>query len=306
MSLSFFNKLKQGLQKTRQGFIGKIEQLITGRKIDEELYEELEELLITSDVGVRTALDLVEGLRVEAKQQKLTAGEELRELLQDQLRQLLGEPQPLNIQPGRLNVIVVVGVNGVGKTTTIAKLANRFKNEGRKVMLAAGDTFRAAAAEQLEIWGKRISVPVLRHDEGADPAAVVFDALQSAKARNVDVLIVDTAGRLHTKSNLMRELEKIGRVVGRECPGAPHEVLLVIDATTGQNAVVQAEQFGQSMPLTGLVLTKMDGTAKGGIIFAIASQQQLPVKLIGVGETLDDLRDFQPDEFVAALFAHEN
>lgn len=305
-SLSFFNKLKQGLQKTRQGFIGKIEQLITGRRIDEELYEELEELLITSDVGVRTALDLVEGLRDAAKQQKLTAGEELRELLQGQLRQLLGERVALNIEPGRLNVIVVVGVNGVGKTTTIAKLANRFKTEGRKVMLAAGDTFRAAAAEQLEIWGKRIAVPVLRHDEGADPAAVVYDALQSAKARNVDVLIVDTAGRLHTKSNLMHELEKIGRVVGRECPGAPHEVLLVIDATTGQNAVVQAEQFGQSVPLTGLVLTKMDGTAKGGIIFAIASQQQLPVKLIGVGETLDDLRDFQPDEFVAALFEREN
>lgn len=305
-SLSFFNKLKQGLQKTRQGFIGKIEQLITGRRIDEELYEELEELLITSDVGVRTALDLVEGLRDAAKQQKLTAGEELRELLQGQLRQLLGERVALNIEPGRLSVIVVVGVNGVGKTTTIAKLANRFKTEGRKVMLAAGDTFRAAAAEQLEIWGKRIAVPVLRHDEGADPAAVVYDALQSAKARNVDVLIVDTAGRLHTKSNLMHELEKIGRVVGRECPGAPHEVLLVIDATTGQNAVVQAEQFGQSVPLTGLVLTKMDGTAKGGIIFAIASQQQLPVKLIGVGETLDDLRDFQPDEFVAALFEREN
>lgn len=304
--MSFFNKLKQGLLKTRQGFIGKIEQLITGRRIDEELYEELEELLITSDVGVRTALDLVEELRAAAKQQKLTAGEELRELLQGQLRQLLGERVPLNVEPGRLNVIVVVGVNGVGKTTTIAKLANRFKTEGRKVMLAAGDTFRAAAAEQLEIWGKRIAVPVLRHDEGADPAAVVYDALQSARARNVDVLIVDTAGRLHTKSNLMHELEKIGRVVGRECPGAPHEVLLVIDATTGQNAVVQAEQFGQSVPLTGLVLTKMDGTAKGGIIFAIASQQQLPVKLIGVGETLDDLRDFQPDEFVAALFERED
>lgn len=305
-SLSFFNKLKQGLQKTRQGFIGKLEQLITGRKIDEELYEELEELLITSDVGVRTALELVEELRELANKQKLAAGEELRGLLQEQLRQLLGERVPMNIEPGRLNVIVVVGVNGVGKTTTIAKLANRFKAEGLKVMLAAGDTFRAAAAEQLEIWGKRIAVPVLRHDEGADPAAVVYDALQSAKARNMDVLIIDTAGRLHTKSNLMHELEKIGRVVGRECPGAPHEVLLVIDATTGQNAVVQAEQFGQTVPLSGLALTKMDGTAKGGIIFAIANQQQLPVKLIGVGETMDDLRDFKPDEFVAALFEREN
>ncbi|HBK84420.1 MAG TPA: signal recognition particle-docking protein FtsY [Firmicutes bacterium] len=304
--MSFFNRLKQGLQKTRHGFIGKIEQLITGRKLDEELFEELEELLITSDVGVRTALDLVEELRELARSQKLSTGEELRELLQQQLRQLLGDQKLMNIEPGRLNVIVVVGVNGVGKTTTIAKLAHRYKNEGLKVMLAAGDTFRAAAAEQLEIWGRRMAVPVLRHDEGADPAAVVYDALQSAKARQIEVLIVDTAGRLHTKSNLMHELEKIGRVVGRECPGAPHEVLLVIDATTGQNAVVQAEQFAESVPLTGLVLTKMDGTAKGGIIFAIANQQKLPVKFIGVGETMDDLRDFQPDEFVAALFDREN
>ncbi len=304
--MSFFNKLKQGLHKTRQGFIGKIEQLITGRKIDDELFEELEELLITSDVGVRTAMDLVDELREDARQQRLVSGEELRGLLQEKLRLLLGEPTRLNIETGRLNVLLVVGVNGVGKTTTIAKLASRFKLEGRKVMLAAGDTFRAAAAEQLEIWGRRVGVPVIRHDEGADPAAVVYDALQSAKARAMDVLIVDTAGRLHTKSNLMNELQKVGRVVGRECPGAPHEVLLVIDATTGQNAVVQAEQFGQSVSLTGLVLTKMDGTAKGGIIFAIADQQKLPVKLIGVGEQLDDLRDFQPDEFVAALFAKEN
>ncbi len=304
--MSFFNRLKQGLQKTRHGFIGKIEQLITGRKLDEELFEELEELLITSDVGVRTAFDLVEELRELARSQKLSTGEELRELLQQQLRQLLGDQKLMNIEPGRLNVIVVVGVNGVGKTTTIAKLAHRYKNEGLKVMLAAGDTFRAAAAEQLEIWGRRMAVPVLRHDEGADPAAVVYDALQSAKARQIEVLIVDTAGRLHTKSNLMHELEKIGRVVGRECPGAPHEVLLVIDATTGQNAVVQAEQFAESVPLTGLVLTKMDGTAKGGIIFAIVNQQKLPVKFIGVGETMDDLRDFQPDEFVAALFDREN
>jgi len=223
-------------------------------------------------------------------------------LLKSQLRELLGEPAPMNIEPGRLNVIVVVGVNGVGKTTTIAKLAHQYKKQGLKVMLAAGDTFRAAAAEQLEIWGQRLAVPVLRHGEGADPAAVVYDAVQSAKARGINVLIVDTAGRLHTKSNLMQELAKIVRVAGRECPGAPHEVLLVIDATTGQNAVVQAEQFGKSVPLTGLVLTKMDGTAKGGIIFAIASQQELPVKFIGVGEGMDDLRDFDPDQFVEALF----
>jgi len=301
-SMSFFSKLKQGLQKTRQSFVGKIEQLITGRKIDESLYEELEELLIISDVGVHTSLDLVESLRHAAKEQKLADGDSLKALLKSQLRELLGEPAPMNIEPGRLNVIVVVGVNGVGKTTTIAKLAHQYKKQGLKVMLAAGDTFRAAAAEQLEIWGQRLAVPVLRHGEGADPAAVVYDAVQSAKARGINVLIVDTAGRLHTKSNLMQELAKIVRVAGRECPGAPHEVLLVIDATTGQNAVVQAEQFGKSVPLTGLVLTKMDGTAKGGIIFAIASQQELPVKFIGVGEGMDDLRDFDPDQFVEALF----
>lgn len=303
--MGFFNRLKEGLQKTRQGFVGKIEQLITGRKIDEALYEELEELLITSDVGVHTALELVEALRLAAKEQRLSVGDELRQELQQQLRDLLGEKATMDVVAGRLNVIVVVGVNGVGKTTTIAKLANRYQAEGFKVMLAAGDTFRAAAAEQLEIWGRRVEVPVLRHAEGADPAAVVFDALQSAKARQVEVLIVDTAGRLHTKGNLMQELAKIGRVVGRECPGAPHEVLLVIDATTGQNALVQAQQFAESVPLSGLVLTKMDGTAKGGIIFAIADRQKLPVKFIGVGESMEDLRDFEPDEFVAALFEQE-
>lgn len=297
-----FDKLKQGLQKTRQGFVDKVEQLFTRRKIDEDLFEELEELLIMSDVGVHTATDLVESLRRESRQKRLTDADSLTGLLKEQLQQRLGEAATMNIEPGRLNIVVIVGVNGVGKTTTIAKLANRYKQSGLKVMLAAGDTFRAAAAEQLEIWGQRTGVPVLRHAEGADPASVVFDAIQSAKARKVDLLIVDTAGRLHTKSNLMNELAKVGRVINREAPGAPHEVLLVIDATTGQNAVVQAKEFAQSVPLTGLVLTKMDGTAKGGIIFAIASEQKLPVKLIGVGETMDDLRDFEPTEFVNALF----
>lgn len=300
--MGLFEKLKRGLQKTREGFAGKIEQLITGRKIDESLYEELEELLIVSDVGIHTSLELVEQLRQEVIRQKVSDGTDLENLLRQQLREQLGEPVGMDLQPDRLNVVIVVGVNGVGKTTTIAKLAHHYKEAGLKVMLAAGDTFRAAAAQQLEIWGQRVGVPVVKHDEGADPGAVVYDAVQSAKARKMDLLIIDTAGRLHTKSNLMQELSKIGRIVSRECPGAPQEVLLVIDATTGQNAIVQAEQFSQSMPLTGLVLTKMDGTAKGGIIFAIASQQQLPVKFIGVGEGMDDLRPFHPDEFVAALF----
>lgn len=300
--MGLFDKLKQGLQKTRQGFVDKVELLFNRRKIDEELFEELEELLIASDVGVQTTTQLVDALRREAKQRHLSDAEALTELLREQLRGQLQAEFAMDIQPGRLNVVVVVGVNGVGKTTTIGKLAGRYQRQGLKVMLAAGDTFRAAAAEQLEIWGQRTGVPVLRHGEGADPAAVVFDAIQSAKARKVDLLIIDTAGRLHTKSNLMNELAKVGRVISRELPGAPHEVLLVIDATTGQNAVVQAKQFGQSVPLTGLVLTKMDGTAKGGIIFAIAGEQNLPVKFIGVGEGMDDLRDFLPDEFVAALF----
>ncbi len=300
--MGLFDKLKQGLKKTRQGFVDKVEQLFNRRSIDDELFEELEELLIVSDLGVHTAMELVEDLRRKAKERRLSDADSLTGLLQELLGERLGVPVPMAIERGRLNIVIMVGVNGVGKTTTIAKLANRYKQEGLKVMLAAGDTFRAAAAEQLEIWGQRVGVPVLRHGEGADPAAVVFDAIQSAKARKMDLLIIDTAGRLHNKSNLMNELAKVGRVIARECPGAPHEVLLVIDATTGQNAVVQAKEFGQSVPLTGLVLTKMDGTAKGGIIFAIANEQQLPVKFIGVGEAMDDLRDFLPAEFVQALF----
>lgn len=300
--MGLFDKLKQGLKKTRQGFVDRVEQLFNRRMIDDDLFEELEELLIVSDLGVHTAMELVEDLRRKARERRLSDADALTGLLQELLDERLGDAVPMSIEPGRLNIVIMVGVNGVGKTTTIAKLANRYKQEGLRVMLAAGDTFRAAAAEQLEIWGQRVGVPVLRHGEGADPAAVVFDAIQSAKARKMDLLIIDTAGRLHNKSNLMNELAKVGRVIARECPGAPHEVLLVIDATTGQNAVVQAKEFGQSVPLTGLVLTKMDGTAKGGIIFAIANEQQLPVKFIGVGEAMDDLRDFVPAEFVQALF----
>ncbi len=300
--MSLFNRLKEGLKKTRQGFAEKVEQLFSRRLIDEELFDELEELLITSDVGVNTAVELVEALRKEAKARKLSDADGMTSLLKEQLRTILGERNELNVRPGRLNVVVLVGVNGVGKTTTTAKLASRYKADGYKVMLAAGDTFRAAAAEQLEIWGQRVGVPVLRHAEGADPAAVVFDAVQAAKARKMDLLLVDTAGRLHNKTNLMNELSKIGRVISRECEDAPHEVLLVVDATTGQNALTQAKEFGQTVPLTGLVLTKMEGTAKGGIIFAITHEQQIPLKLIGVGEKAEDMRDFNPDDFINALF----
>lgn len=303
--MSLFQRLKEGLQKTRHGFVEKVEQLFSRRKIDEALFEELEELLISSDVGVHTTLELVEELRSEARNRKLTEAEDLNALLKDQLAALLPESVPVNIERGRLNVVLIVGVNGVGKTTTIGKLAHRYKEEGLKVMLAAGDTFRAAAGQQLEIWSQRVGVPILRHAEGADPAAVVYDAIHAARARKIDLLIVDTAGRLHNKSNLMSELAKIGRIIDREIPDAPHEVLLVVDATTGQNALLQAKEFSSSVPVTGLVLTKLDGTAKGGIVFAIAAEQKLPVKLIGVGEGMADMRDFDPEEFVAALFSKE-
>lgn len=304
----FFSQLKAGLVKTRQNFVEKVEQVFSVRKkIDEELYEELEEVLIRSDVGVSTSFELVERLRQEVKQRKLSDPNELKLVLQELISELLGEEQPMNFAVKGPSIILVVGVNGVGKTTTMGKLANRFRNEGKRVILAAGDTFRAAAIDQLEVWGERAGVEVIKQREGADPAAVAFDAVNAAKSRNMDIVIVDTAGRLHNKVNLMEELRKVKRVIEREIPGAPHEVLLVLDATTGQNALQQAKLFQEVAGVTGIVLTKLDGTAKGGVVLGVRGETKLPVKWIGIGEGMDDLRPFIPQDFAAALFdqSHE-
>ncbi|MGI6648156.1 MAG: signal recognition particle-docking protein FtsY [Bacillota bacterium] len=297
-------RLKEGLTRTRQELVEKVEQIITFRKtIDEELYEELEEVLIQADVGVNTTLQLIEGLRQKVKERKITEPSQLKDLLKEEIAQVFEyEQAALNLSAGQPAVFLVVGVNGVGKTTTIGKLAYRYRQEGKRVVVAAADTFRAAAIDQLEIWGDRAGVEIISHKEGADPAAVVFDALQAARSRQADILLADTAGRLHTKVNLMEELKKVRRVVEREYPGAPHEVLLVLDATTGQNAIQQAKMFTEATGVTGIVLTKLDGTAKGGIVIAIAAELQIPVKLIGIGEQMDDLRDFSAQEFIEALF----
>lgn len=300
----FFTKLKEGLTKTRDQFVGKVEEILTGRrKIDEDLYEELEEVLIRSDVGVTTSMELVQRLRQEVKKRKLTEAQELREVLKEEIAVLLGEEVPIQFAPSGPSVILVVGVNGVGKTTTIGKLAYYFKNEGKKVILAAGDTFRAAAIDQLEIWGNRAGVEVIKQREGADPAAVAYDSIQYAKPRGVDLVIMDTAGRLHNKVNLMEELKKVKRVIEREIPGAPHEVLLVLDATTGQNAIQQAKIFQEAAGVTGIVLTKLDGTAKGGVVLGIQGEVKIPVKWVGVGEGMEDLRPFVPQDFADALFS---
>lgn len=303
----FFAKLKEGLIKTRQNFVEKVERVFTGRKkIDEELYEELEEVLIGSDVGVNTSFELVERLRTEVKQRKLSEPAELTLVMQELIADLLGEEVRLNLAEEGPNIILMVGVNGVGKTTTIGKLANRFKNEGKRVLLAAGDTFRAAAIDQLEVWGERCGAEVIKQREGADPAAVAYDAVQAAKSRNIDIVLVDTAGRLHNKVNLMEELRKVKRVIEREIPGAPQEVLLVLDATTGQNALQQAKIFQEAAGVTGIVLTKLDGTAKGGVVLGIQGETRIPVKWIGIGEGLDDLRPFVPQDFAEALFGQAN
>lgn len=300
----FFAQLKQGLTKTRQNFVQKIEELLTGqRKIDEELYEELEEVLIRSDAGVNTAISLVERLRKEVKARRLSEAEELREVLQALVVEILGEEQPTKLADLGPTIILVVGVNGAGKTTTIGKLANYYRQEGRRVLLAAGDTFRAAAIDQLEVWGQRAQAEVIKQREGADPASVAFDAIQAARSRQTDIVLMDTAGRLHNKANLMEELRKVKRVIAREIPEAPHEVLLVLDATTGQNALQQAKLFQEVAGVTGIVLTKLDGTAKGGVVLGIQGEVKLPVKWIGVGEGMDDLRPFVPSDFAEALFA---
>lgn len=302
--MGFFSKFKEGLTKTRTAFMDKVGAVFSHRKIDEEFYEELEEQLIMADVGINTVMTLMEELRAEVKQRRIENAEELKPILQEKLVGLMGEEtSSLQMNPAGMTVIMVVGVNGVGKTTSIGKLAHKLKSEGKKIVLAAGDTFRAGAIEQLQVWGERVGVDVIKHQAGSDPAAVVYDGVQAARSRKADVLIVDTAGRLHNKTNLMDELNKVYRVLKREIPDAPHEVLLVLDATTGQNALQQAKIFGEATGVTGLMLTKLDGTAKGGIVIAIRHQMEIPVKFVGLGEKVDDLEQFDPKQFVEALFA---
>lgn len=299
----FFQKLVSGLEKTKQGFVDKVEEIMTGRKVDEELFEELEEALIQADCGVETSVFLVDQLRERAKSEKITESDQLRNVLVEEIVLLLKKnAAPLKTPEDSPYVLMVVGVNGAGKTTTIGKLAHRFKQEGAKVLLAAGDTFRAGAIEQLEVWANRVGVDLIKHQEGSDPAAVAYDAVNAAKARKFDVLILDTAGRLQTKVNLMSELGKVHRVVQRELGRDLDEILLVVDATTGQNALSQARIFQEAVPLTGIALTKLDGTAKGGIVLALANELNLAVKLVGVGEQYEDLQDFDPNTFASALF----
>lgn len=301
--VSLFDRLKQGLTKAKQGITDRIDDVLKSyTKVDEELLEELEEILITADVGVNTTMDIIDSLRDKIKSKGITDPMDVRGELKSIVEEILtNENSKLNVETSP-TIILMVGVNGVGKTTTIGKLANRYKKEGKKVLLAAGDTFRAAAIEQLEVWSTRSNVDIIKHQEGADPGAVIFDAIKAAKARKVDLLICDTAGRLHNKTNLMNELGKVFKIVDREFPEAKKEVLLVVDATTGQNAVSQAKTFKEVADITGIVLTKLDGTAKGGVVLAVKSEVDVPVKLIGVGETVEDLQDFDAKEFSDALF----
>jgi fused signal recognition particle receptor len=302
--LKFFTKISQGLAKTRSGLVDGIAQIIRGRRIDNGVLDELEELLILADVGVETAESVVDDLRRRVRQEGLINEAEVVAILKQDLAALLDSVNDQSSKPGTPAPLVIslVGVNGAGKTTTIAKLAHLFHNDGKKVLLAAADTFRAAASDQLSVWANRVGVDIVQTLPGADPAAVAFDALKAAVARNVDVLLIDTAGRLHTKANLMAELTKIHRVLAKIIPEAPHEVFLVLDATTGQNGFAQAKQFAAAAPITGLVLAKLDGTAKGGIVFSIVSELKLPVRYIGVGEKLEDLAPFNSHDFVDALF----
>ena len=302
-------KYKEGMKKTRGVFSGKLNDLIARyRKVDEDFFEQLEEVLITADVGVMTVMDLIEELRMEVKRQNIKDTKEVKEVISEKLVEIYyGDDDPkiesINFQENEMTVILVVGVNGVGKTTSIGKLAHKLNAEGKKVVLAAGDTFRAGAIEQLEEWGKRADVDVIKQSAGSDPAAVIYDGIRAAKSRKADVLICDTAGRLQNKVNLMNELEKIKRVIEREVPGAPHEVLLVLDATTGQNALTQAKTFSKVTNVSGIVLTKLDGTAKGGIVIAIRKELEIPVKFVGLGEQVDDLQEFDATAFVYGLFA---
>ncbi len=306
--VSIGEKFKQGLTKTRNSFTGRVNELVARyRKVDEDFFEELEEILIQADVGFDTVMELIDQLKMEVKLRNISDTREVQSVISEKLVEIYqGDDEAtssLNMQEEGLTVILFVGVNGVGKTTTIGKLAHKFKTEGKSVVLAAGDTFRAGAIEQLEVWGERVGVSVIKQGEGSDPAAVMFDAIQAAKARKADILICDTAGRLQNKVNLMKELEKVKRVIEREVPGAPHEVLLALDATTGQNALIQAKTFKEATNVSGIVLTKLDGTAKGGIVLAIRNELAIPVKFVGLGEKMDDLQEFDAEKYVYGLFA---
>ncbi len=301
--MGFFEKIKQGLQKTRQSVISQVDGLLKAMgKIDEELFEELEELLIMADVGAAASSEIVETLRERVKERKVTDPAAIKGLLREIVTEMLDDGQNGLKLTTRPSVILMVGVNGVGKTTTIAKLAASYKKEGRRIILAAADTFRAGAIDQLKVWAERVGVDIVGHKEGADPAAVVYDTVQAAAARGCDLIICDTAGRLHNKKNLMDELSKISRVIDRELPSADREVLLVIDAATGQNGVNQAREFKSIVPVTGIVLTKLDGTARGGIVLSIKKELDIPVRYVGVGEQMDDLQAFEPAAFAEALF----
>ena len=305
--LSWFQRLSIGLTKTREGFVGKLKKLVFGTtKIDDDLMDELEETLFEADVGVKTTEELLNNLKKKVEDEEIKDPNVIYESLRDQLRNKLAKyTEAPRFNDKGLTVFIIIGVNGVGKTTTIAKLANKYKNDGKKVILAAGDTFRAAAIDQISIWGERVGVEVIRGQEGGDPGALVFDAIHAAKKREADLLIIDTAGRMHVKANLMAELNKVMKIVQKESEGGPHEIFLVLDATTGQNAVQQAKQFNEIIPITGLVVTKLDGTAKGGVLFAVEEELNAPVKFIGVGEKMDDLMPFEPEKFLEALFADD-
>jgi fused signal recognition particle receptor len=306
IKLSFFDRLKQGLSKTRSGFTGRLDHLILNKKvINEDLLDELEEILYTSDLGVVAVQELIDLLRSGVARKELDDPARLKQALKENIMKFLGsvEEKGSTPLPGQPMVIMVIGVNGVGKTTTIGKMACMFRDQGKKVMMVAADTFRAAAIEQLTIWGERAGADVVKQTQGADPSAVVFDAINASMTRGTDIVLIDTAGRIHTKVNLMDELQKIHRVTGRNLPGAPHQVWLVLDATTGQNALSQADMFNKSLGITGIILTKLDGTAKGGIVVGISRQLRIPIVFIGIGEKMDDLRPFDAGEFVEAIFA---
>lgn len=302
----FFDKLKKGLSKTHQGFVEKIDRLFLGKKtIDQDLLDELEALLYEADIGVKTTTDLIEGVRQGLKRGDLQDPEKVKTFIKEEILRILrsGEkPLFIDFNSTKPFVFMVVGVNGAGKTTTIGKIAHQYSSQGKRVLIGAADTFRAAAVEQLEIWANRVGADFIKQSKGSDPSAVAFDSIQAAKARNTDLVFIDTAGRLHTKVNLMEELKKIKRIVSRECPGAPHEILLVLDATTGQNAISQAKLFNEAIGVTGIALTKLDGTAKGGIIVGITEELKIPIRYVGVGEAIDDLKEFNATDFVQALF----